>query len=61
MDEDDTLLGTLVDIIETGANDVYIVRDKSGHELLLPAIPEVILEVQLADNQMHVHLLEGLI
>ena len=61
LDEDNTLLGTLVDIIETGANDVYIVRDENGRELLLPAIPTVILDIQLADNQMHVHLLEGLI
>jgi 16S rRNA processing protein RimM len=61
MDEKGTLLGTLVDILETGANDVYIVRDESGGELLLPAIPEVILDVQLSDGQMHVHLLEGLI
>jgi 16S rRNA processing protein RimM len=61
MDEDDTLLGTLVDIIETGANDVYVVRDDSGRELLLPAIPAVILNVQISDGQMHVHLLDGLI
>ncbi|GAB4421249.1 MAG: ribosome maturation factor RimM [Anaerolineales bacterium] len=60
LDENDTLLGELVDIIETGANDVYIVRDKSGRELLLPAIPAVILDVQLADRQMRVHLLDGL-
>jgi len=61
MDEEDTLLGTLVDIIETGANDVYVVRDKSGSELLLPAISDVILDIQLADGQMRVHLLDGLI
>ena len=54
-------LGTLVDILETGANDVYVVRDESGKELLLPAIPPVILDIQLADRQMRVHLLDGLI
>ena len=54
-------LGTLVDIIETGANDVYVVRDVDGKELLLPAIPAVILDVRLADRQMRVHLLDGLI
>ncbi len=54
-------LGVLVDILETGANDVYVVRAADGNEVLLPAIPPVILEVRLADHQMRVHLLDGLI
>ena len=54
-------LGVLADIIETGANDVYLVRDADGNEVLLPAIPPVILDVKLADRQMCVHLLDGLI
>jgi len=54
-------LGTLMDILETGANDVYVVRDAEGKEILLPAIPPVILDIQLADRQMRVHLLDGLI
>lgn len=54
-------LGALADIIETGANDVYLVRDADGNEVLLPAIPAVILDVKLADRQMRVHLLDGLI
>jgi len=59
--DDDRELGTLVDILETGANDVYTVRDSNGTEILLPAIPPVILDISLADRQMRVHLLEGLI
>ena len=54
-------LGTLVDIIETGANDVYLIRGADGKETLLPAIPPVILDINLADRQMCVHLLDGLI
>jgi len=54
-------LGVLVDIIETGANDVYVVRDADGKEVLLPAIPPVILDVSLVDRQIHVHLIDGLI
>jgi len=54
-------LGVLVDILETGANDVYVVRAADGSETLLPAISPVILEVRLADHQMRVHLLDGLI
>lgn len=54
-------LGVLADILETGANDVYVVRDAEGNETLLPAIPSVVLEVRLGDRQMRVHLLDGLI
>jgi 16S rRNA processing protein RimM len=54
-------LGVLVDILETGANDVYVIRAVDGNEVLLPAIPPVVLEIKLADRQMCVHLLDGLI
>lgn len=60
VDEHNNSLGHLVEIIETGANDVYVVRDDSGHEILLPAIPSVILELDRARRLMRVHLLEGL-
>ena len=53
-------LGTLKEILITGANDVYVVRDAQGKELLLPAIESVVLNVDLAAQQMTVHLLEGL-
>jgi len=53
-------LGTLTEIIETGANDVYVVKPAVGSELLLPALKEVILEVDLAAKTMRVHLLPGL-
>ncbi len=60
LDENDNPLGELVEIIETGANDVYVVKDDSGRELLLPAIPSVILELDPVHRLMRVHLLEGL-
>jgi 16S rRNA processing protein RimM len=60
VDETGEPLGKLTDILETGANDVYVVTDSSGHELLLPAIPEVILDVDLDANLMKIHLLPGL-
>ena len=59
-DEQGTSLGELVEIIETGANDVYVVRDESGRELLLPAIASVILDLDPVRRSMRVHLLEGL-
>ncbi len=46
-DETGRSLGRLTEILETGANDVYVVKDESGVELLLPAIPEVILDVDV--------------
>jgi 16S rRNA processing protein RimM len=60
LDERDIRLGQITEIIETGANDVYVVTDDSGHELLLPAIPSVILELDMDRRIMHVHVLEGL-
>jgi 16S rRNA processing protein RimM len=61
VDEDGSPLGVLAEIIETGANDVYAVRDDSGKEILLPAIPSVVLHVNMGARVMKVHLLEGLI
>jgi 16S rRNA processing protein RimM len=53
-------LGQIVEILETGANDVYLVRSESGEELLLPAIEPVVLQVDLVGKRMRVHLLPGL-
>jgi 16S rRNA processing protein RimM len=61
VDENEQLLGELVEILETGANNVYVVRDGSEREILLPAIPSVVLETDLARRVMRVHVLEGLI
>ncbi|PRX26659.1 16S rRNA processing protein RimM [Orenia metallireducens] len=52
-------LGTLQEVLETGANDVYIVNN-DGEELLLPAIKDVILNVDLSEQKMVVKLLPGL-
>jgi 16S rRNA processing protein RimM len=60
VDEHENLLGELVEILETGANDVYVVKNESGREILLPAIPSVILELDPVRHLMRVHLLEGL-
>jgi 16S rRNA processing protein RimM len=60
VDENNHPLGELVEILETGANDVYVVRDESGKEILLPAIPSVVLETDPSRRVMRVHLLEGL-
>lgn len=53
-------LGHISEILETGANDVYVVKNDSG-EILIPATKEVINQVNLETGEMVVHLLPGLI
>ena len=53
-------LGTLKDVLQTGANDVYVVEMTDGKELLLPAIKQCILNVDLEQQTMTVHVLDGL-
>jgi len=60
-DDTGNRLGELTSILETGANDVYVVTGDSGTEILLPAIEEVILSVDVKKHLMHVHLLPGLL
>lgn len=54
-------LGDLQEILETGANDVYVISSREYGELLIPAIKEVVLNVDLELNCMQVSLLPGLI
>ncbi|HAD54339.1 MAG TPA: 16S rRNA processing protein RimM [Lachnospiraceae bacterium] len=60
-DEDGAELGTVKDVIETGANDVYEVEMADGRSLLLPAIKQCILNVDVENGMMQVHVLEGLL
>ena len=59
--EDGQEFGTLKDVMETGANDVYIIDPAEHGEVLLPAIKECILDVDLEKNVMTIHLMKGLI
>jgi 16S rRNA processing protein RimM len=59
--EDGEIFGTLKDVIETGANDVYIINSKKHGEVLIPAIKECILDVNVKEGKMLVRLMEGLI
>ncbi len=55
------VLGTLKDVIETGANDVYEISTKKHGNVLIPAIEQCIIDVNIETNRMTVHLLPGLI
>ena len=58
--DDGKVLGYLTEVMETGANDVYVVETEEGEELLLPAIRDCILDVDLDEEVMTVHILPGL-
>ena len=52
--------GTLHDVLETGANNVYDIRDEDGKQRLVPAIDDVIIETDFEAGIMHIRPLEGL-
>ena len=60
--DDDTgeRLGTLADVSETGANDVYHVRTGDGREVLIPVIPDVVREISLEDGCVRIFRMKGL-
>ncbi|MGC6178242.1 ribosome maturation factor RimM [Lacrimispora sp. 38-1] len=59
--DDGEELGTLTDVIKTGANDVYEVKMTDGREVLLPAIKECVLNVDLEKKTVTVHMMDGLL
>lgn len=59
--EDGSLFGTLKDVLTTGANDVYVIETTEGKEALLPAIKECILNIDIEEAVMTVHIMEGLL
>lgn len=60
-DEDGSPIGTLKSVLETGANDVYVIALSDGRELLLPAIKQCVLEVDVEAGYIRIHILEGLL
>ncbi|MDD6056824.1 MAG: ribosome maturation factor RimM [Clostridiales bacterium] len=53
-------LGELVEVLQTGANDVYVLHKEGSSDILLPAIKDCVREVDLQGGRMVVHLLAGL-
>lgn len=58
--DNNQFLGKVDDIFNTGSNDIYVVKDEMGKQILLPAIKEVIQKIDLDNNKITVHLLKGL-
>lgn len=61
LDEDGNDIGVLNDVMETGANDVYVIALHDGRELLLPAIRQCVLQVDVENGFVKIHILEGLL
>ena len=59
--DDNKLLGKVDDIFNTGSNDIYVVKDEMGKQILLPGIPDVLKNVDLEKGMITVHLIPGLI
>lgn len=59
--EEGELLGKLEDIFNTGSNDIYVVKNELGKQILLPAIGEVIKQIDMENKKMIVHLISGLV
>lgn len=60
-DDSEERFGVLKDVMETGANEVYIITSENHGEVLLPAIYECILDIDVEAKKMKVHLMEGLL
>lgn len=58
--EEGQLLGQVEDIFNTGSNDIYVVKNELGKQVLLPGIPDVLKEVNLEKGKIIVHLIPGL-
>lgn len=59
--DENILLGTLDDIYNTGSNDIYVVKDELGKQTLLPAIQDVIKQIDMENKKIIVHIIKGLL
>lgn len=59
--EENELLGKMIDVLQTGSNDVYVVKNENGKEILLPAIKDVVKKIDIQNKKIIVKLMEGLI
>ncbi|MBR6228541.1 MAG: 16S rRNA processing protein RimM [Eubacterium sp.] len=59
-DEQGTLIGEVTDVLETGANPVFVIRTPEDREVLFPVIDECILSVDISEKKVVAHVMEGL-
>lgn len=61
LEENDNLLGTVKEILQTGANDILVVQTPEAREVLIPLIDEVVVDISPEQREIRVHLMPGLI
>lgn len=61
VEEDGKLVGTLTDVMQTGANDVFVVEMEDGKEVLLPVIKDCVLDIDTENKKITVHMMKGLL
>ena len=59
--DEQILLGILEDIFNTGSNDIYVVKSSDGKQILLPAIKDVVKNIDIENKKITVHIIPGLI
>lgn len=59
--DEDVLLGKVDDIYNTGSSDIYVVKDELGKQILLPAIKDVLKDIDLEKEKITVHIIKGLL
>jgi len=59
--EGDVILGKITDVLQTGSNDVYVVKGEKYGEILIPALTDVVLNVDIENKRIQVTLPEGLV
>lgn len=59
--EEGNAFGLMKDVMQTGANDVYVVERANGEEVLLPAIKECVKEIDIENGKITVHIMDGLL
>ncbi len=59
--EDGTKFGKLIDVFQTGANDVYVIKTNDNNEVLIPAIKDVVKDIDIKTKKIVIKLMEGLV
>ena len=59
--DEGNLLGKVDDIFNNGSTDIYVIKDELGKQLLLPAISDVIKQINLKEKKIVVHIINGLL
>ena len=59
-DDEGNEIGELTEVMQTGANDVYVVKTSDDREVLFPAIKECVKEVNVEEGKVIVHVMDGL-